>query len=262
KDGQKLAYSVFDYTSNVWTIEIPKKGAVSVSKAQPVTMGNQIVEAMDISHNSQWLAYDSNLRGSMNIYKMPAAGGEAVQLTSHPRDDFVPCWSPDGERIVFHSFRQGNRDIYCMTKNGESVQALTNYPSHERSPDWSSDGSKVIFFSDKTGLNEVYAISSDETGWGEPQQLTFEGGTFPKWSPVGNSIAYISEDSLNIISYDDGKTRTLVKAQDTINFSSPKFCAWSLDGKIIYYIAQDRQSNVSIWAVPASEGEPELKIIF
>jgi len=108
----------------------------------------------------------------------------------------------------------------------------------------------------------VYVISSDETGWGEPQQLTFEGGTFPKWSPVGNSIAYISEDSLKIISYDDGKTRTLVRAQDAISFSSPKFCAWSLDGKTIYYIAQDRLSNVSIWSVPALGGEPELKIIF
>ncbi len=262
KDGQKLAYSVFDYTSNVWRIEIPKTGAVSVSKAQPVTKGNQIVEAMDISHDSQWLAYDSNLRGSMNIYKMPAAGGEAIQLTSHQRDDFIPCWSPDGERLVFHSFRQGNRDIFCMTKNGESVQALTDYPSHERSPDWSSDGSKVIFFSDRTDRNEVYVISSDETGWGEPEQLTSEGGTFPKWSPVGNSIAYISEDSLKIISYDDGKTRTLVRAQDVNDFPSPKFCAWSLDGKTIYYIAQDRLSNVSIWAVPASGGEPELKIIF
>jgi len=262
KDGQKLAYSVFDYTSNVWSIEIPKKGTVSVSKAQPVTIGNQIVEAMDISHDSQWLAYDSNLRGSMNIYKMPAAGGEAVQLTSHPRDDFIPCWSPDGKRIVFHSFRQGSRDIYCMTNNGESVQPLTNYPSHERSPDWSSDGSKVIFFSDKTGHNEVYVISSDETGWGEPQQITFEGGTFPKWSPVGNSIVYISDDSLKIISYDDEKTRTLVSAQDILNFPSPKFCAWSLDGKIIYYMAQDQLSNVSIWAVPVLGGEPELKIIF
>jgi len=263
RNGRELAYSVFDYTSNVWSIDIPERGSVSVSEAKPVTVGNQIVEAMDISHDRRWLAYDSNLSGNMDIYKMPIAGGEPIRLTSHPRDDFIPSWSPDGENIVFHSFRQGNRDIYCMTKNGESVQTLTDYPSHERSPDWSSDGLKVVFFSDRTGRNEVYVISRDKEGWGEPQQLTFDGGTFPKWSPVGNSIAYITEDSLKIFSYGDGKIRALVQAQDDPeNFTSPKFCAWSLDGKTIYYIAQDRLSNVSIWAIPAAGGKPELKIVF
>jgi Tol biopolymer transport system component/predicted Ser/Thr protein kinase len=263
RDGGNLAYSVFDYTSNVWSIQIPEKGSVSVSEALPVTVGNQIVEAMDISHDRQWLAYDSNLSGNMDIYKMPLAGGEPVQLTSHPRDDFIPSWSPDGEHIAFHSFRQGNRDIFCMTKNGESVQALTDFPSHERSPDWSSDGSKVVFFSDRTGRNEVYVVARDREEWGEPKPITSDGGTFPKWSPVGNAIAYISEDSLKIVSYDDGKTRTLVQAEnDSDNFPSPKFCAWSLDGETVYYIAQDRLSNVSIWAIPASGGNPELKVVF
>jgi len=106
-------------------------------------------------------------------------------------------------------------------------------------------------------------IARDKEGWGEPEQITFDGGTFPKWSPAGNSIAYITEDSLKIASYGDGKTRNLVQAQDDPeNFPSPKFCAWSLDGRTIYYIAQDRLSNVSIWAVPYSGGKPELKIVF
>jgi len=262
KQGQKLAYSVFNYKANVRSIEIPEKDSLSIAYSKPITKGNQIVETVDVSRNGKWLVYGSNLSGNMDIYKMPVAGGDAIQLTTHPSDDFVPRWSPDGEKIAFHSFRQGNRDIYCMTKDGESIIPLTDYPSHEFAPHWSSDGSKIVFFSGKTGRTELYVISRKDTGWGEPEQITFDGGIFPQWSPVDNSIAYISEDGLRIISYDDRKTKTLVKSQDTLVSPGPRFPTWSLDGKKIYYMALDDKGNGSIWSVSIKGGEPELKIIF
>jgi len=258
QDGQKLAYSVFNYAANIWTIEIPEKGSLSVSRAKQITKGNQIIENAEVSLNEQWLAYESDLTGNSDIYVIPVSGGEAIQLTTHPSEDFAPRWSPDGEKIVFHSFRQGNRDIYCMTKDGGSIEQLTDDPSHEFGPHWSPDGLKIVFISDRTGRTELYVISKDDTGWGEPEQITFDGGSFQKWSPVGDSIVYISGDSLKIFSYDDKKTKTLVKARNTIR---PTNTAWSPDGKKIYYMAQDGQGIGSIWSVPVKGGEPELKII-
>jgi serine/threonine protein kinase len=262
KDEMKLAYSGFNYTANIWSIEIPDRGSVSVSDAQPITTGNQIIETMDISHDGQWLVFDSNLSGNMDVYKVPVAGGDSVQLTTHPSDDFVPQWSPDTEQIAFHSFRNGNRDVFCMTNEGRSLQPITDDPSHERAPDWSPDAKKNVFFSDKTGRNEVYVVSKIDTGWGETQQLTHDGGRFPKWSPVGDSIVYISGAELKIIGYGDKKIRNLVNSQDDINFAKPEYPAWSLDGETVYYIAMDNQADVSIWAVSTEGGEPEQKVIF
>jgi Tol biopolymer transport system component/tRNA A-37 threonylcarbamoyl transferase component Bud32 len=258
-DGQKFVYSVFNTTANVRSVQIPEKGSLSISDSKPITKGNQIAETVEVSPDGQWLVYDSNLSGNADIYKILVAGGEAIQLTTHPNDDFMPRWSPDGEKIAFHSFRQGNRDICLMTKDGRSIQIVTDDPSHEFGPDWSPDGLKIVFFSDKTGRHELYVVSKDETGWGKPEQITFDGGLQAVWSPSGDYIAYNSEGSLKIISYEDRKTKTLVKAQNTLRVICP---AWSPDGKTVFYAAADGLGNVSIWSVPVLGGRPEIKIIF
>jgi serine/threonine protein kinase len=261
KDGRKLVYSVFNFTSNICSIEIPETGYLSASTAKPVTTGDQIIESVDVSYDGQWIAYDSDLSGNSEIYKMPIAGGEPVQLTEHPSGDFCPNWSPNGEKIVFHSFREGNRDIYCMTKDGGSVQQLTNDPSHELQPEWSSDGSKIVFYGDKKGQYEIYAISKKDQGWGEPEQITSDGVFFFDASPTGDSITYTSANSLKVVSLEDRKTRTLVPFQDIPSFPRPKFPNFSIDGKTIFYIAQDAQGKISLWSIPEEGGEPELKIV-
>jgi serine/threonine protein kinase/Tol biopolymer transport system component len=261
QDGHTLAYSVFNYTANLWSIEIPELGPSSFSIAKQITTGNQIIEVVSITPDGEWLAYDSNLSGNSDIYKKSMAGVEALQLTTHPSDDFAPSWSQDGEKIVFHSFRNGNRDIYWMTKNGGSIQPVTLDPSHEMGPTWSPDGSKIAFFSDSTGRYEVYAISNEDDSWGEPEQLTSEGGFFARASPAEDLIAYISEDGVKIVSFDGKYAKTLVQNQDTPSFPKPEYPAWSPDGKTVYYLAQHRQGKRSIWAVPLEGGEPQLKII-
>jgi Tol biopolymer transport system component len=261
QNGKKLAYSVFNYSANIWSIEIPEGETDSVSNAEQITTGNQIVESVDVSSDGLCLAYDSDISGNMDIYKIPAEGGEAIQLTTHPRDDFAPSWSPDGEKIVFHSYRNGNRDIYWMTKDGGSIQSVTEDPSQEFGPSFSPDGSKILFFSNKTGRDEIYVISQKGTGWGEPEQITTDGGVFPRWSPQGDLITYIFEDSLRIISYKDRIKKILVEGQNALNFPRPKFPAWSQDGKHIYYLALDRLGIGMILSVPVEGGDPQPMVI-
>jgi Tol biopolymer transport system component len=261
KDGQKLVYSVFNFTANICSIEIPETGTLFASAAKQLTKGNQVIESLGVSHDGQWIAYSSDLSGNSDIYKMPIAGGEAIQLTTHPSGDFNPYWSYDGEYIVLHSFRQGNRDIFCMTKDGGSIQQLTHDPSHEMGPQWSSDDSKIIFFSDRTGRFELYVMPKKDDGWGEPEQITFNGSYFLNVSPTKDSVAYIWDESLRIVSLDDRKERVLVPYQDTPSFPRPRFPTYSPDGTTIHYIAQDAQGNRSIWSVPEEGGEPVLRIV-
>jgi TolB protein len=120
-----------------------------VAEAEPVTRGNQVVEAASASPDGRWLAFDSDQSGNADIYRMPLAGGETEQLTTDPADDFAPAWSPDGTQIAFHSFRNGNRDLFVMPATDGTPQQVTSGPAQDRYPRWSPDGNRLAFKRDR-----------------------------------------------------------------------------------------------------------------
>ena len=63
-----------------------------------------------------------------DIYKVPAKGGTATQLTTQASYECTPIWSPDGKQIAFASDRNGNFDLFVMPSNGGTAQCLTLIP--------------------------------------------------------------------------------------------------------------------------------------
>jgi Tol biopolymer transport system component/tRNA A-37 threonylcarbamoyl transferase component Bud32 len=264
-DGKKLAYSIFTYSSNIWSINIPEERTISISEAIPVTTGNQAIEGIAVSPDGKWLAFDSNRSGNQDIYKMPVGGGELEKLTTHPSDDFLPSWSPNGKEIVFYSFRKGNRDIHLMTADGGSIRQLTDDPAQERYPDWSPDGKHLVFMSDKTGRQEIFVLSrvEEDNGWGVPKQLTFDEGAYPRWSPDGSLIVYTSAfESVRVIPPEGGDSRVLVSSRDPDVIPFPRFQEWSADSQTVYYKAYYADGRSSFWSVPVAGGKPKLLVRF
>jgi TolB protein len=263
--GDKLAYSEFTHTANIWSIRVPKDGPISVSEAQPVTTGNQTIEGIGVSGDGKWLVYDSNLNGNQDIYKMPIGGGEAEQLTYDPGDEFLPTWSPDGKEIAFYTWRKGNRDLTLMMADGSRFQQLTDDPASESYPDWSPDGLRLVFTSEKTGRGELFLISRENKNakWGAPRQLTFNEASQPcKWAPDGGLIAYTNRLGLWIIPAEGGEPRILVESQNSGIQPNPEYPAWSKDSRTVYYMAYDAEQHASFWSVPVSGGKPELLVRF
>jgi Tol biopolymer transport system component len=261
-NGKQIAYAKFLLKSNLASIPIPREGTVSSSKATFLTEGTQSIEGVNISRDGKWIVYDSNPRGNQDIYKIPRAGGPAVQLTHTPQDDFAPNWSPDGRFIAFHSFRNGNRDIYVMSADGSDLQQVTNDPAQERFPDWAPDGKSIVFYSDKSGQQEIYRVSQENGKWGIPVRLTFTetGAMNPRWSPDGKAIAYGDLlKGLSLISPDGKNAQILVARQDDL---WPQYLAWSGDSKTIYFRAADERRFWSIFSVPASGGTPRKLVRF
>jgi Tol biopolymer transport system component len=112
-DGRRLAYAAFTETSNVWMLPIPTSGVASVSRAEPVTTGTQVIERFNVSPDGRWLAFDSDRGGTQQIYRVPLAGGEPEQLTAAAEPALDPTqvttggaqyrgseWSPDGRTLA------------------------------------------------------------------------------------------------------------------------------------------------------------------
>lgn len=93
-----------------------------------------------ISPNGETIAF--SYKG--DIYTVPAKGGKATQLTTHPGHDTRPIWSPDGTQIAFASDRNGNFDIFVMSREGGVPKQLTSHSVNEY-PEAFSNNKQILY---------------------------------------------------------------------------------------------------------------------
>ena len=109
-------------------------------------------------------------------------GSDLTRLTHSKGRDLAPEWSPDGQWIVFQSFRDGDTDLYITDFDGQVVRRLTNQPGFDGMPEWSPDGQWIAFVSERDGNREIYRVRPDGT---DIQRLTnnLVHDAAPAWSP-------------------------------------------------------------------------------
>lgn len=133
-----------------------------------------------------------------DLFKVSAAGGQAVPLTLHEAHDFMPVWSHDGKNIAFASDRYGNFDVFIMPASGGEAKRITHSSFQDYPTDFSRDNQSVLFQSGRMDphtsvqfpvgmLGEVYSISING---GNPKQVTAASAELAVFSPSGNKIAY------------------------------------------------------------------------
>ena len=133
-----------------------------------------------------------------DLYKVPAAGGTAMQLTQHEAHDQMPVWSPDGSSIAFASDRYGNFDIFLINATGGEPRRLTFHSAGEYPYSFSPDGKNVYF-----GAARMDAAGNRQFPTGslpELYQVPVSGGralqvlTTPaediRWSKDGQTFLY------------------------------------------------------------------------
>ena len=259
-DGHHLVYGAELMRSNVWSAPIRRSEPTPAADMRPVTQGNQEVECLSVSRDGAWLLYDSNRSGNQDLYKMPLGGGEPIQLTTDPADDFCPTLSPDGREIAFYSFRgTGNRRVFTMLSGGErQAPALEVQPNEQEwAPGWSPDGQGLIFDAASTGERHVSLVSRHSNArWNDRRDLYSFGIEGGRWLPDGRHLVALSRDSGVVLLSPNGR---LVRVLAPISKSEmPTYVAPGSDAETIYYRTIGRHLESSFWAVPISGGPPRL----
>jgi Tol biopolymer transport system component len=267
QDGHALAYSVFTLSSNIWSLPIPTGAPVGTAAATPITSGTQIVEAMDVSPDGQWLAFDADGAGSQDIYRLPLGGGEAERVVETPTDDHRPVWAPDGRSILFYSFVDGVRRAFVVPAEGGDPRPLQPGGREEQhTPVWSPDMRHVLYHRPERGVDQIFELTkTGDSTWSAPRQLTKRGGFGGRWSADGTQLAYVSPRQVRVMGDGpDGEatSRVLYDGSLVANKPNPVAIRWSPDGREIYMKTFDVRGQAALWQLDLAGGPPRLLVKF
>jgi Tol biopolymer transport system component len=270
QDGTALAYSVFGQRSNIWAVPIPSGAPVGTAGATPVTTGPQIVEALEVSPDGQWLAFDADGMGSQDIYRVALGGGEPERVVESSTDDHRPTWSADGRSLLFYSFVGGVRRAFVAPAHGGAAHMLQPAGRDEQhTPVWSPDMRRVLFHRTvgAGGVDQIFELTraSDST-WSAARQLTQKGGFGGRWSPDGSHLAYVARRQVRLMGdgpNGEATSRLLYDATDaSADRGNPVAIRWAPDGQTVYMKTFDAAGKAALWALGVNGGAPRPLVRF
>jgi TolB protein len=205
------------------------------------------------SPDGRWIAF--SMRG--DIWKIPAAGGTAIALTSGPGYHFEPAWSPDGTQLALTVDIDGNLDIATVSADGGPIHRFTNHPHVDVQPAWSRDGRGIYFTTGRGGSLDIYRLDLT-TGQAAPVVEGPGHQIQPAVSPDGTRLAYVSpvrgrmgSGALTVMNL-AGHESAQVHYEETSYRAKP---TWTPDGTALLYVSDEAGSN-DIAIVPTTGGNP------
>ena len=105
------------------------------------------------------------------------------------------AWSPDGERIVYHTFAKGDPMFVADRSGANARQILQDRPGlHNHFPVWSPDGHWIYFSHGTPATGEMDLWRIDPAG-GNLERLTQRNTDVAYPTPVGNrTVFYVARD--------------------------------------------------------------------
>ena len=117
------------------------------------------------SPDGKRLAFSANRGNGFDLFSISPDGGSERRLTTSPRADDAPQYSPDGRWIYFVSDRAGTRDIWRIPASGagpgdSKAERITSDDREDAAPHPSPDG-KWLFYLSYPARTDFNAVDRD-----------------------------------------------------------------------------------------------------
>jgi TolB protein len=200
------------------------------------------------------IAFVSNRKGTEEIHVMNADGSDARAATANRSLNKFPAWSPDGDAILYTSYRHRNRPYLFVSSRGRSRPGLV-LPSLEDLAQYrgvfAPRGDSLAVVLSKSGASDIYTVRADGR---RLRRLTNSRSieVSPSWSPDGERIAFVSDRTgapqIYVMNADGSGVRRL-----TYDGAYNTHPAWSPDGEWIAYETRVN-SQFDIWLIDPKGG--------
>jgi Tol biopolymer transport system component len=185
---------------------------------------------------------DRQHSSSPDVWVLDLNRGTLARVTSDPRSDWFPLWSPDGSRLFFSSTRAGTSSLFYRNSVGQE-EALTGPTTLSTyATDIAHDGNLLVY---QQITRDGYDLGTIETA-GQHTKTAFLATRFNevqgRLSPNGRWLAHASDESGRFEVY--VRPFPTASTQWTISASGGMQPEWRRDGKELFYVAADGKMMV------------------
>ena len=246
-DGRRIAFLRSGDPPSLWVMDADGRNAARLVEGY--------VANFQWSPDGRFLAYVMQSRyasgsGGTDVWVIPSAGGQAVNVTNYPTFNRSPTWSRDGRRLAFVSGRgpgEGNSDIYHIwLRRGDDEKTREDWTMEEDQEGGRRGGGPGA----AGGAARDSAAAAPPPARTPPEvQIDFEGITDRArrvtdgfrvqsftFSPDGRQYAFAAnvggQSDLWVIGR-DGENPTRLTRRGT----APEWPEFDPDGRRIYYLS-------------------------
>ncbi len=138
------------------------------------------------------LAFVGERTGKTEVYTSDLFFGDLFKWTADGKQVMGPRWAPDGQRIVFTSYRTSFPDIYVLELGSRRISLLASFKGTNSGGRFSPDGTRAAMVLSGEGNPEVYIGNSSGR---QLRRLTNNQSVeaSPTFSPDGGRVLFVSD---------------------------------------------------------------------
>ena len=203
----------FSYLGDIWLAKEDGTGLVRLTAHKARDLNPKF------SPDGKTIAFSSDREGSLDVFLIPTAGGEARRLTLHSADDSVLGWTPDGKSVLFASQRGEDFMGKLYTVSIDGGAAVNAGPDMGLTGSYSPDGTKLAVNRKAQSYWRKYYRGAYQTD----------------------------------VTVMDLASKTFKDMTDFDGMDS--WPMWGHDGRIYFVSDRDKDSQANVWFVPESGGD-------
>jgi Tol biopolymer transport system component/predicted Ser/Thr protein kinase len=193
----------------------------------------------------------------IEIYVMPAAGGQVKRLTFGNRSGRSLAWTADGKDIVFSLWYYGNLRLWRVPATGGTPEQLAVGGEGGSTLAISRKGDRLAYSQESRDTDIWRVETSGPAGTRNPTRLisSTRPDYGPQYSPDGHRIAFTSGRSGSTeiwVCDEDGRNPVQLTSFAGPDVGSPR---WSPDGRQIAFDSV-ATGNRDIYVISAEGGKP------
>jgi Tol biopolymer transport system component len=151
---------------HIWRVDMDGRNL------RQLTFGNSEDQRPRWTPDGKWIIFQTwRIEGKLTVWKMPAEGGEPVQLSDKSLN--LQNLSPDGKLLACYDGGMpppGKTKVFLLPiEGGEPMKVLELPPSSGGLLSWTADGRAITYSISSGSVDNIWALPLDG---GKPVQLT------------------------------------------------------------------------------------------